>query len=152
MHGCYMHDSSKCAVIFFSHTTHVVPFQCTQTCIKSLRDACFSLSYLTPSTDLNLKNTVQFINSVARATLCGVSDTDGHTLLCVRVELPDSPEAQAGEVGLGQVSAGVVVTLHDVEGCGTCVASHLPHWNCVCNNIMDKTTRLEVFLFQYASL
>ena len=65
-----LYDSSKCAVVF-SHTTHVVPFPslfvCTQTCIKSLRDACFSLSYLTPSADLDLKNTAQFINSVACA-------------------------------------------------------------------------------------
>ena len=48
-------------------------------------------------------------------------------LVSVFVELLDSSQAEAREVGQGRVGAGVVITLHDVERYGTRVASHLPH-------------------------
>ena len=50
-----------------------------------------------------------------------------HVSSAVSVVLSDSSEGVAGEVGEGGVSGGVAVTLHDVQGQGACVASHLPH-------------------------
>ena len=48
----------------------------------------------------------------------------------VSAELSNFSEANAGEVGQSEVSAGVVVTLHDVEREGARVASYFPYGDC----------------------
>ena len=57
----------------------------------------------------------------------------------VSAELSNFSEANAGEVGQSEVSAGVVVTLHDVKRKGASVASYLPYRDCRISYAVEHT-------------